>query len=61
MTHSEMRSLKPGDVILVQRPGHRTRLRVHVTDVNLETGRFSGVTAADRRITGNLRNARREA
>lgn len=61
MTYSEMNALKPGDVILVSRPGHRTKVRVHVDTVNLETGRFSGVTAADRRITGNLRNARRAA
>lgn len=59
MTHSEMHALKPGDVILVQRPGHKTKVRVHLDEINLETGRFSGVTAADRRISGNLRNATR--
>lgn len=61
MTRHDMQALQPGDVILARRPGHRTKVRVHIDQVDLDTGRFSGITAADRRISGNLRNATRAA
>lgn len=57
MTATEMQNVKPGDKLVAARPGHRYKVIVYVESVNCSTGRFTGRTLDDRRISGNLRNA----